>query len=312
LVLFVLALAFKLQGFDRWLMAIGLAQAGEFGFVLLSFTVASHVIPAEIASQLMLVVALSMLLTPICFIALEKVNATKLSKESREADDIEESNDVIIIGHGRVGGIVNRVLSTAGYKATVIDYSASHLDMLRRFDIKVFFGDGRSPDLLHAAGINKAKLLVVAIDDKESITEITRYVCQHHPKVHVVARAVDRFHVYDLWAVGCRDVIRESYDSSLRMGRSVFEALGYSLDEAQVLVDDFNERDRKLMLETAPLHKPDVIPSENKPYLAKVKEFNACWEDELIGKVVKTGIKKAVKTRGSNDYYFSPTLFLFL
>ena len=292
-VLVVLAVIFKLEGFDRWLMAIGLAQAGEFGFVLLSFTVANHVIPADIASQLMLVVALSMLLTPICFIVLEKINNAKLSKLSnlaQQADDITEDNDVIIIGHGRVGGVINRILIAAGYKATVVDYSASQLDMIRNFGFKVFFGDGRSPDLLHAAGIDQAKLLVIAIDDKASITEIARHVCHHHPDVHVVARAVDRFHVYDLWAVGCRDIVRETYDSSLRMGRSVFKGLGYSLDESHVLIDAFEERDRKLMIETAPLYREDIPIKDNQEYLAKVKELNEHWKDKLIGKAVNKNV----------------------
>jgi CPA2 family monovalent cation:H+ antiporter-2 len=284
LVLCVLALVFKLQGFDRWLLAIGLAQAGEFGFVLLSFTVANHVIPAELASQLMLVVALSMLLTPICFIALEKVFSARMAKKSREADAIDERNDILIVGNGRVGGLVRRILTAAGYKTTVIDYSASQLEMLRRFGIKAYFGDGRSPELLHAAGIDKAKVLVVAIDDKESITELVRHISQHHPHVYIVARAIDRFHVYDLWAAGCRDIIRETYDSSLRMGRSVFEALGYSLENAQELVDQFDARDRKAMVEMASLYKPDVPVQENKAFVDKVKELTDESYIDLIGK----------------------------
>jgi CPA2 family monovalent cation:H+ antiporter-2 len=286
LVLLVLAVVFKLQGFDRWLIAVGLAQAGEFGFVLLSFTVANHVIPAALASKLMLVVALSMLLTPICFILLEKVFAARLSTEAKEADEIDESNDIIIVGNGRVGGLVRRIMYAAGYDTTVIDYSASQLEMLRRFGVKAYFGDGRSPELLHAAGIDKAKVLIVAIDDKNSITELVRHVCRHHPQVHVVARAIDRWHVYDLWAAGCRDIIRETYDSSLRMGRSVFEALGYTLDDAQVMIDEFNERDREAMIEMATLYKGDMPVHENQPFLDKAKELNEQLRNDLLGKGV--------------------------
>jgi CPA2 family monovalent cation:H+ antiporter-2 len=292
LVLYVLGRAFGLQGFDRWLIAIGLAQAGEFGFVLLSFTVASQVIPAGLASQLMLVVALSMLLTPICFILLEKVSAARSSRDSRDADEIEESNDIIIVGNGRVGGLVRRILYAAGYDATVIDYSASQLERLRKFGVKAYFGDGRNPELLHAAGIDKAKVLVIAIDDKESITELTRHVRQHHPQVYIVARAIDRFHVYDLWAAGCRDIIRETYDSSLRMGRSVFEALGYSLDDAQVMVDEFNQIDRDAMIEMASLYRPDLPTHENKPFIEKVKQLSEQFNNSPIGKGISKNIKK--------------------
>ena len=291
-VLFVLASMFKLHGFNRWLLAIGLAQAGEFGFVLLSFTVANHVIPAALASQLMLVVALSMLLTPICFIALEKIFTARLSSKTRKADDIEEHNEVLIVGNGRVGGLVRRILTAAGYKSTVVDYSASQLEMLRKFGIKAYYGDGRSPELLHAAGIEKAKVLVVAMDDKASITELVRHVCQHHPKLHVVARAIDRFHVYDLWAAGCRDMVRETYDSSLRMGRSVFQALGYSIDDAQEMVNEFDQRDRKAMFEMASVYKSDVPSEENQAFLAKMKEFTEEIERELIGKGININIKR--------------------
>jgi CPA2 family monovalent cation:H+ antiporter-2 len=292
LVLFVLASIFKLQGFDRWLLAIGLAQAGEFGFVLLSFTVANHVIPAGLASQLMLVVALSMLLTPICFIALEKVFTASLSRKARQADEIDEHNDVLIIGNGRVGGLVRRILTAAGYNSTVVDYSASQLEMLRKYGIKAYYGDGRSPELLHAAGIDKAKILVVAMDDKASITELVRHICQHHPKIHVVARAIDRFHVYDLWAAGCRDMVRETYDSSLRMGRSVFQALGYSIDDAQEMVNEFDQRDRKAMFDMASVYRSDVPTEENQAFLAKMKVFTEELEKELIGKGININIER--------------------
>ncbi|NRA41538.1 MAG: cation:proton antiporter [Pseudomonadales bacterium] len=282
-VLFGLAYVFKLQGFDRWLMAVGLAQAGEFGFVLLSFCVANYVLPADLAAQLLLVITLSMLLTPLCFIALEKLQAIKARQQAPAADTIDEQNPIIIIGHGRFGGIVNRIVRAAGLQTTVIDYSAAHLEMITRFGIKAYFGDGRSPELLHAAGIEHAKLLVIAIDDKDSITDITRYIYQHQPQVTVLARAVDRFHVYDLWALGCRNIIRDTYDGSLRMGRSVFEELGFSGTQAQAMIDEFHARDQKLIKETADIYRSDIHPSENAAYLAKVKEFNARWKDELLG-----------------------------
>jgi len=287
-VLYGLAVMFRLKGYDRWLMALGMAQAGEFGFVLLSFTVASHVMPADVASQLTLVVALSMLLTPLCFIVLEKVIDRHFLKsgDARDADEIDEHHDIIIIGNGRVGGLIRRMLRAAGYPTTVIDYSTKQLDMLRQFGVKAFFGDGSNPDLLHAAGIEKARTLVIAMDEKKSITDLTRYVCTNHPNIHVVARAVDRFHVYDLWFAGCRDIIRETYDSSLRMGRSVFESLGYTRADAQLIVNEFNERDSKLMIETATLYRDDIPIEQNEALTSKVKEITEVWDNDPIGKAV--------------------------
>ncbi|MEW7007582.1 cation:proton antiporter [Lentilitoribacter sp. EG35] len=273
IVLLVLAYIFKLQGADKWLFGLGLAQAGEFGFVLLSFTVASAVIPKAIADQLLLVVALSMLLTPLLFILYDKVISPRYVQSlDREHDTIDEKNHIIIAGCGRVGGLVGRMLRAAGEETTVIDFSAKQIDMLKVFGIKTYYGDATRPDMLHAAGIDEAKLLVIAIDDKEKITEMVRYITNTHPHVHVLARAIDRNHVYDLWFAGCRDIIRETYDASLRMGKSAFEALGVSSENAQDMLQAFNEMDRQGMLDVADAYDPDIPTMENQTYIDRVRE----------------------------------------
>lgn len=282
-ILLILSLMFKLKGYDRWLMALGLAQAGEFGFVLLSFTVASSVIPVSVADVLMLVVAMSMLITPLLFIGLDRLIAPRFAESQREPDTIDKRSDIIIVGHGRVGGIVNRMLRSAGHDTTVIDYSSNQLDMLRRFGLTVFFGDGTRPDLLHSAGIDHAKMLVIAIDEKAHITELVKYVSKHYPHVHIVSRAKDRTHVYDLWGAGCRDIVRETYDSSLRMGRSAFEALGVNRETAESMVNEFNHRDRDAMLRTASVYRPSVPMSENPEFIAMVREIREEWENDLLG-----------------------------
>ena len=273
-VLLVLAVLFKLRGADKWLFALSLAQAGEFGFVLLSFTVANQVIPAGTADILLLVVALSMLLTPGLFILYDTMIAPRyVTTDTREADEMPEGNKIIIAGAGRVGGLVDRVLRAGGFETTLIDYDSRRLMIAERFGFQTYYGDATRPDLLHAAGIDEASMLIVAIDDRERITELVHYVCQTHPNVHVVARARDRDHVYDLWALGCRDIIRETYDSSIRMGRSAFEALGIPKDRAQQMVDAFNVHDREAMIAVADTHKVGVPPHENEAYVARVKEI---------------------------------------
>jgi CPA2 family monovalent cation:H+ antiporter-2 len=273
-VLYVLARIFRISGADRWLFTLGLAQAGEFGFVLLSFTVASAVIPAAIAEQLLLVVALSMLLTPALFILYDKLIAPRFVEvQEVEADEIDETGDVIIAGHGRYGGIVNRILLSAGIRTVVLDYRSEQLDILRAFGVKVFFGDAMRPDLLHAAGIAKAKMLVVAIDDKEHATELVRYVTKNYPDVHVLVRAIDRHHVYELWSAGSRDIIRETFDSSVRAGRSALEALGFHPYDAERQVRGFLLNDKKQMLALASSYDPDVPPHENEEYVRRTREY---------------------------------------
>ncbi|WP_420567489.1 cation:proton antiporter [Thalassovita sp.] len=286
-VLFVLAVIFKIGSADRYLFALGLAQAGEFGFVLLSFTVANAVLPTAIADQLLLVVALSMLLTPALFIIYDKLIAPRFdSGEERDMDQIEETSNVIIAGHGRVGGIVARMLRGAGLKPTVIDFSSKQLEMLKAFKVQAYYGDATRPDLLHAAGINEAKLLVIAIDEKEQITELVKYVHQYHPDVHIIARAVDRSHVFDLWFAGCRDIIRETYDSSLRMGRSAVEALGYSRAQAEQVAEAFAEFDRTSMLIAAEHHDPGVPMHQNEALLARFNQERETMEADLFNRMI--------------------------
>ncbi|MDH3621824.1 MAG: NAD-binding protein, partial [Gammaproteobacteria bacterium] len=227
-----------------------------------------------------------MLLTPLLFILYEKVIVPRYSRyPQREADEIESPAKVIIAGHGRMGGIVNRALSAAGFETTVLDYSSEQLEMLRGFGLRAHFGDATRPDLLHAAGIEEAKVLVIAIDDKEAITNMTRYVCRTHPDVHVVARAVDLMHVYDLWSVGCRDIIRETYDSSLRISRSAFEALGFDSAKATEMVAAFEEMDRHMMLDLAECYDIEIPIAENEPFKARYREMRDEWEQELKGRM---------------------------
>ena len=283
-VLYALSRIFGITGADRWLFTLGLAQAGEFGFVLLSFTVANSVIPAALAQQLLLVVTLSMLLTPLLFIIYDKLIAPRFATtQGREADEIEEQGSVIIAGHGRFGGIVDRILLSAGFKTVVLDYRSEQLDMLRKFGIKVYFGDAMRPDLLHAAGIEEAKMLVIAIDERESATELVRYVTENHPHVYIVVRALDRHHVYELWNAGARDIIRETFDSSVRAGRSALEALGIHPYDAERQVRGFLLNDREQMYELASVYDANIPAHENAEYVEKTKKFLERDEQAMRG-----------------------------
>lgn len=273
-VLLALAWIFQLRGADKWLFGLGLAQAGEFGFVLLSFTVASSVLPQDVADRLSLIVAMSMLLTPILFILCERVILPRFDrKDAREADEIESKGQVIIAGIGRFGGVVNRMLLSAGYDTTVLDYSSSQLEALRTFGVRVFYGDATRPDLLEAARIAEAKMLVIAIDQREATTELVRYVTATYPDVYIIARAMDRHHVYELWAAGCRDIIRDTFDSSVRAGRSAYEALGVHPYEAERMARAYVDEDRFILREMADLYDPNIPTHLNEPYVKRAIEL---------------------------------------
>ncbi len=200
-VLFVVGRLYGLRRQALWLFCLSLPQAGEFAFVLIAFAVANAVFEPEFADLLLLIVALTMLVTPLLFILYDKLIAhAYCTGDELEADTIDEENPVIIAGRGRVGGIVDRMLQAAGHSTTVIDYDSHQLEIVRKFGFRTYFGDATRPDLLHSAGIDKARLLVVAMDEREQIDKLVKYAAKHYPKLHVIARAIDRNHVYELWA----------------------------------------------------------------------------------------------------------------
>ena len=273
-VLLVLAHLFRLKGSAKWLFGLSMAQAGEFGFVLISFTVANHVLPQAIADQLLLVVAMSMVLTPALFILYSQVIQPQLaSKDELPVDEIAEKRPIIIAGHGRFGGVINNMMRTAGYKTTVLDYSSAQLEMLRTYGLRVFFGDATRPDLLLAAGIAEARLFIVAIDQREAATELVRHVRKHHPQVRIVARAVNRHHVYELYAAGAHHIIRDTFDSAVRAGRSAWEELGIPKDKAEEMAQNFVKEDKQVLRELAEHYDPTVPAHENTEYINRAREL---------------------------------------
>lgn len=229
LVLWGLATTFKVRNSDRWLFALSLAQAGEFGFVLLSFTVQNYVIPSDIAGILQLVIALSMFLTPLLFIFFDKIILPKhqQSKPKQSFDKIDDSGKVIIAGVGRFGQIINRFLTANNIQTVAIDLNATQVKNLQGINVKSYFGDATRPELLHTAGIEEAALVVVAIDDRESAKTLVQYIKHKYPEKTVLARAFDRGHSYELKHLGADLVVKETYHSALEMSAKALVSLGF-------------------------------------------------------------------------------------
>ena len=232
-ILLVLGLLFKLRKRNLMLFTLGLAQAGEFGFVLISFSRQVNVLPGTLAEQLLLSITLTMLLTPLFFIAYDLLSRRMHDDGGvEEPDEIAEDGPVIIAGIGRFGQIVNRMVQSSGCKTIVLDNSMATIELMRRFGFKGYFGDPTRPDILHAAGLDKARVLVAAMDDNKAVTQLVAYARAQRPDLHIIARAYDRTHVYQLYRAGADDIVRETFDSSLRAGRYVLENIGLSDFEA--------------------------------------------------------------------------------
>ena len=273
-VLFGLALLFKMRGRDKWLFTLGLAQAGEFGFVLVSFSQQQHVLTGEISEILLIVIAMTMLITPALFILYDWVEKRSAEHQNHhEPDHIDHSGPVIIAGIGRFGQIVNRLVQSAGYETVVLDHNMETIQLMRRFGFKGFFGDPTRHELLHAAGLMKANTLVVALDSPSAALKLVEYARKERPDLHIIARARDRTAVFQLYQAGANDIIRELFDSSLRAGRYVLENIGLNEFEAAKAEKIFYDHDRAAIRDLAKVWKPGVKSSQNKDYIELSKQL---------------------------------------
>ena len=242
---------------QRWLIGALLAQGGEFAFVVFGVARSARLLPGDWDALLTLAVALSMALTPVLMILHDKLVLRQQSGE-RDADEIvDEGTPVIIAGFGRFGQIVGRILFASGVKATVLDHNPDTIELLKRFNFRIYYGDATRLDLLHAAGASHAQLLVVAIDDVESSVKLVENVREHFPKLKVVARARNVGHWQQLRSLGVEIVERETFEAAVIVGRRALEALGVGAYEAKERADVFRRHNIQSMESILP-HWQDI------------------------------------------------------
>ncbi|MCB1053139.1 MAG: monovalent cation:proton antiporter-2 (CPA2) family protein, partial [Acidobacteria bacterium] len=193
-------------------LGVTLCQGGEFAFVLFGVASGVQALEPDLAQLLILVVSISMALTPLVVLVNEKVLDPLLNREeTRPFDTIEGENPkVVIAGFGRFGQIIARILRAKRIAFTALDASSEHVDFVRKFGNKIYYGDASRLDLLHAAGLEKAQILVIAVDKPEVSLKIAQTVQQHFPHIQLFVRAYDRLHVYKLYNLGIREVKRET------------------------------------------------------------------------------------------------------
>lgn len=254
-ILAFLSRMFKMRVDQFLLFAFALAQVGEFGFVLFSFAKDQHIFSTELFNLMMVVVAASMALSPIFMLLMEKmlmpIVIKRIPHRSREADAIEESNAVIIAGYGRFGSVTGRFLKANGINATVLDANSDRVDSLRKIGIKVYYGDALRIDLLKAAGADRAKLIVIALDDSAQVLQLVNTVKKHFPNMHIITRAHGLDDTYELMDAGVLHVFRETIDSSLRAGTEALKIMGVRAYTAQRAHDLFLKHDEKSLKKMA-------------------------------------------------------------
>jgi len=236
-------------------LAAVLSQGGEFAFVLFALVAREQIIDTTQIDRLILAVVVSMMLTPVVYLIIEYVTGRTTEKVDAEYDEMEdEGHAVIIAGFGRVGQIVGRLLRVKGKSFTALEIDSSQVDVVRRYGSKVHFGDAGRLDLLRAAGADRAKLLVLAIDDIEASVRTAETVIRNFPHLTIIARARNRRHAHTLMDLGITHIFRETLLSSLAMSGRVLEMLGFDQEEVRRSIDTFREHDKRLLDEQHAMH----------------------------------------------------------
>jgi monovalent cation:proton antiporter-2 (CPA2) family protein len=275
LVLFVLGKLFKLGLDQNLLFSLALSQVGEFAFVLFSFSLQEGILPQPIVDRMIAVVAMSMALTPLLLLFNEKVLqprfGVKETVDEKEADSIDEQNNVIVAGFGHFGSTLGRFLRVHNINATVLDNDADRVELLRRMGFKVYYGDASRYDLLEAAGAAHARLIVIAIDGPEKRLEMIETIKKHFPNLRMLVRAANRYDAYDLMNAGMLHVYRETMDTSLRVGVDVMRFLGYRSYSAIKAARAFRKMDDANLKKLAAIQDQDEYIITARGYMEEME-----------------------------------------
>ena len=238
-------------------LAVSLSQGGEFAFVLLTAAVAQHVLRVTLSDLLIMVVTLSLLTAPLLMAAHAKLLSLWTAHTATPVYDTITPQDkpVIIAGFGRFGQIIGRVLRVSGVPFTALEVSYEQVDFVRKYGGKIFYGDATRLELLKAAGAEKARLFVLAIDDVKASVETARVVRQHFPALQIVARAHNRVHYFRLRDLGVDVIHREVFAASLEATTDVLKAIGMNDADARHAVALFREHDEQLLAQQYSVHE---------------------------------------------------------
>jgi monovalent cation:proton antiporter-2 (CPA2) family protein len=229
-------------------LAFALPAGGEFAFVLFGIASRQHIFSEQIADLLVIVVTLSMALSPLLMLAQDRLLPRLEARSRRQFDSIEQQDErVIIAGYGRVGQIVSRVLRARRIAFTALEVSQAQVDFVRHFGNKIYYGDASRLELLRAAGAERAQVLILAIDDVEASVKTAQLVRQHFPQLKVFARVRNRQHAFRLMDIGVEYQIRDTFLSSLDLAAHVLEALGSTAATAAAAVQRFREHDERTL-----------------------------------------------------------------
>ncbi|HPH14384.1 MAG TPA: glutathione-regulated potassium-efflux system protein KefC, partial [Burkholderiaceae bacterium] len=277
-VIYAVARAMRLPFQERPVFTLLLAQGGEFAFVVFQAAAGANVFPAQTASLLIGAVAVSMLVSPLMLVAIDRLllpRYARLGKTTLEEISEPQEAPIVIAGFGRYGQIIARMMLAQGIPCTVLDHDVEMIEAARSFGYRVFYGDATRLDLLRTAGAAQAKILVVAVDDVDQSLEIVDLAKEHFPHLEIVARARDVTHWNKLRDRGVMRVERETFESSLRSARSVLELLGHGAHEARQSAMRFRQHNLELFEKLHPHYK------DRAKLIAVVKQGRQQLEEQM-------------------------------
>ena len=257
-------------------LALAVSQGGEFAFVLFAAAGALGVLEPETAQLLVVVVTVSMLISPPAFALHDRLLARWLERHSApEFDTISgPGNPVIIAGYGRVGQILSRVLRMCGVPFTALEASYQQVDFVRRFGSKVYYGDASRLELLDAAKTGEARLFVLAIDDVEASVKTAEVVRKHFPHIPILARARNRVHLFRLRDLGVELIWRDTFPASLEMAKQALLSLGFDAASSDRAVNLFRQHDeQRLDAQYAVQHDEAQLIQNSKEAAAQLQEL---------------------------------------
>ena len=240
------------------------------------------IIDLSISDTLMAITALSMTITPILMVILDKVIFPKMSTSQgpkKEMDTIETRSKVILVGFSHFGSTLGRFLRANGVEATVLDYNPDRVDFLRKMGFKVYYGDATRLDLLHAAGAEEATLLISAIKNPETNLKLIEICKENFPKLEIMLRAKNRVDAYELMEAGMENIYREHLDTSIRMGEDALKKLGFRAHTIHRLAASFKKYDEEA-LKVLVQYK-----NNQKEYISKIKLQIESQETLLSGEL---------------------------
>jgi Kef-type K+ transport system membrane component KefB/voltage-gated potassium channel Kch len=287
IILLFLGRFFRLRkGYD-FLFAFLLAQSSEFAFVLISFSKQNQLFDERTAGLLLLMVTLSMAISPLLLIFNEKALVPILSRKQNKAEyDIVESSDnpVIIAGFGRFGLVIGRLLLANNYKVTIIDSNPANIEILRKFGFKLFYGDVTRPQVIEQAGIKYAKIVILSMAEYDEALQVADYLKKNYPHVKILARAKDIYHAFEFFKRNVNIVQREVFDSAAELGEKALVNLGFSKYEAYRATRTFKHHEKQVLLDLYTLWKEDEnrFIQESRRFSDQLSEILQAEKDYLI------------------------------